>query len=306
MVAIPCITLILMGIRVLINRNFVSTPVRILILGIWLVCIISFGYMLHKGANMFAVKASVEEVVPLKINTDKALILRSTGKNDIDINQDEITINGQQLKDGKLIWPNTELIIVKSPTGSAFLERIAKAHGKTKTEAEQNASNIVSKVEVSDSSLLIDEWFEVKGDKPKFRNQRVKFYLNLPVGAKIYLHNSAEGILNDIKNVHDMLDEKMYGHVWEMTEYGLTCTDCSESEKVKYSIYYQEENEGNDLQGDESEQGKRIEKRIIKKISNGNIHIKDEEDEIIIDEGKIIVKEGDKKEVIEIKKDKNK
>jgi hypothetical protein len=91
--------------------------------------------------------------------------------------------------------------------------------------------------------LFVDNIVEINQTHPKFRNQRVKYYLKLPVGAKIFLDPTTESILYDVKNVHDMRDEKMVGHTWTMTEKGLECLDCTETEKLKNSIHFEVETE---------------------------------------------------------------
>ena len=294
-VGIPCLSLILLGIRVLINRTFMSTPFRILLLSLWIIAIILFSYTMRNGYKMFSSKANIEETIPLP-TSDKILTIKSSGKYDIEIDENEILINGHQLKNGKLVLPTARLNIVKSPTGKAFLEKVVRSNGNSRDDAENNAKQIISPITVSDSILFIDQWIEINNDKPKFRNQKVKYFLNLPIGAKIYLHSSSESLLYDIKNVHDMRDSKMYGHVWQMSEFGLTCIDCTEESKIKDNINYDED------RFDENDENGSNEKKIIKKIINGNIHIKDGNDEVYIKDGKIIVKEGNEEKVIIIDK----
>lgn len=241
-VAIPCLALLMLGIRLLLNRSFIPTPIRFLALGIWILSIMLLMYTSKQGYNMFAVKASIEETLPLSFN-NKTLVLTSSGKSDFQIEDDQVTINGHLLKDGKLILPSTRLEIVKSPTTSIMMERVIKSNGKNKEEAEAFAKQVSAKVALSDSVLFVDNIVEINEAHPKFRNQRVKYYLKLPVGAKIFLDPTAESILYDVKNVHDMRDEKMLGHTWMMTEKGLECLDCTEAEKSKNSIYFEEETE---------------------------------------------------------------
>lgn len=294
LVAIPCLSLIMLGIRVLINRSFITIPIRILSISVWILSIILLMYTSRQGYKMFASKASIEETIPVNIN-NKTLVLKSSGKSDFQIDEDNVTINGHTLKDGKLILPSTKVEIVKSPTAEIFMERVVKSNGKNKEEAETFAKQVVSKMEIKDSVLFIDNIIEINHDKPKYRNQRVKYYLNLPVGAKIFLDATSESLLYDVKNVHDMLDSKMMGHLWIMTEKGLECVDCTEEEKTKYSIHYDEEEDWGDEQA---------EKKIMKKIMRGNLHIKDGEDEVIIKDGKVIVREGKEEKVIELKETK--
>ena len=60
-----------------------------------------------------------------------------------------------------------------------------------------------------------------------YRGQDLKVTLRLPIGATVYLDESIENIMYDIRNVQDMYDGDMLGHLWEMTPEGLSCTDCT-------------------------------------------------------------------------------
>ena len=139
-------------------------------------------------------------------------------------------MNGQRMKEGKLVIPNTELNIKRSVTGDIYLLKLQKSNGGSDEMAHKLAKSILANVVTTDSSLFIDRLFQVLGERPLFRNQRVRYILFIPVGKKVYLSSNAKNLIYDIKNKHNMFDDYMVNHTWEMREDGLECTDCTENE----------------------------------------------------------------------------
>ncbi len=82
----------------------------------------------------------------------------------------------------------------------------------------------------------------------KYRAQKVKILLRVPVGGEMYLDKSLRKYIYDIDNVQNILDGDMLGRTWEMTSKGLSCVDCDGSEAsldgrgMEFSI----DDEGND------------------------------------------------------------
>lgn len=114
---------------------------------------------------------------------------------------------------------------VQRAAGNNFeLVQIASANGPTRKDALENARKIEYNLEQRDSVIMFSEYMPVKkGDK--FHGQEVKLILRIPVGKQIFLDESMESILYDLKNVTDTWDGNMGGHFWIMTEAGLKCTD---------------------------------------------------------------------------------
>jgi hypothetical protein len=56
----------------------------------------------------------------------------------------------------------------------------------------------------------------------RFRGQRVRLVLYLPVGQTLHIDPTAEPYLDDVANLDDAWDGAMGGRTWQMTSAGLT------------------------------------------------------------------------------------
>ncbi len=114
---------------------------------------------------------------------------------------------------------------VQKAVGDKFeLVQVISAQGSTEKVAVDNAREVVYNFEQKDSLLMFSDHFPIpKGTK--FRDQKVKLILKVPVGKSVYLDESMEDIIYDIENSTNTYDGDMGGHVWKMTEGGLICTD---------------------------------------------------------------------------------
>lgn len=56
--------------------------------------------------------------------------------------------------------------------------------------------------------------------------QEINLTLKIPNGTVVYLDESMEEIIYDIKNVHHMWDYDMLGYYWIMEDGELRCLDC--------------------------------------------------------------------------------
>ena len=111
-----------------------------------------------------------------------------------------------------------------SPTASLELKHAAS--GRNHSEARQRAQSFDYPTAQVGEELRLSEYFTVPKES-LYRGQDLKVTLRLPIGATVYLDESIENIMYHIRNVQDMYDGDMLGHLWEMTPEGLSCTDCT-------------------------------------------------------------------------------
>ena len=111
-----------------------------------------------------------------------------------------------------------------SPTASLELKHAAS--GRNHSEARQRAQSFDYPTAQVGEELRLSEYFTVPKES-LYRGQDLKVTLRLPIGATVCLDESIENIMYHIRNVQDMYDGDMLGHLWEMTPEGLSCTDCT-------------------------------------------------------------------------------
>ncbi|MDG2109535.1 MAG: PspC domain-containing protein [Schleiferiaceae bacterium] len=130
------------------------------------------------------------------------------------------------VEDELLHIENVRFNIEATSSSTASLELKHAASGRNHSEARQRAQSFDYPTTQEGEALRLSEYFTVPKES-LYRGQDLKVTLRLPIGATVYLDESIENIMYDIRNVEDMYDGDMLGHVWEMKPEGLSCTDCS-------------------------------------------------------------------------------
>jgi phage shock protein PspC (stress-responsive transcriptional regulator) len=130
------------------------------------------------------------------------------------------------VEDALLHIENVRFNIQATTSSTASLELKHAASGRNHSEARQRAQSFDYPTAQIGEELRLSEYFTVPKES-LYRGQDLKVTLRLPIGATVYLDESIENIIYDIRNVQDMYDGDMLGHLWEMTPEGLSCTDCT-------------------------------------------------------------------------------
>jgi len=130
------------------------------------------------------------------------------------------------VEDELLHIENVRFNIEATRSSTASLELKHAASGRNHSEARARAQSFDYPTAQEGEALRLSEYFTVPKES-LYRRQDLKVTMRLPVGATVYLDESIENIMYDIRNVQDMYDGDMLGHLWEMTPEGLSCTDCA-------------------------------------------------------------------------------
>lgn len=130
------------------------------------------------------------------------------------------------VEDELLHIENVRFNIEATTSSTASLELKHAASGRNHSEARQRAQSFDYPTAQEGKELRLSEYFTVPKES-LYRGQDLKATLRLPIGGTVYLDESIENIMYDIRNVQDMYDGDMLGHLWEMTPEGLYCKDCT-------------------------------------------------------------------------------
>ncbi|MCC6383846.1 MAG: PspC domain-containing protein [Bacteroidia bacterium] len=131
--------------------------------------------------------------------------------------------------DNESLIPGLVTLDIKKAMGDQFeLVQVNSARGLTEKQAYENARLIQYNMTQKDSLLSFSDYFPIT-KKTKYRSQRVRLILYVPVGKSVYLTEGTEELLDDLDNVADILDDDMPGHTWTMTEQGLKCLSCDQN-----------------------------------------------------------------------------
>lgn len=150
-----------LGVSLLTKENKFTASIWQTLLGLFLVGIIgSTVYGVRYGSN-FRRNGSVEKVQTYKLPANPILL--------------ELNDNGDSDN-----YNNTHLDLDGYDGTEAKLELEFRSQGRSRQDAEFNASNILYNVKQSDSSIVFDEDFMLSDKAPRFRGQNLRMQLYLP------------------------------------------------------------------------------------------------------------------------------
>lgn len=186
-----------------------SRPVRQGMLSAWLLAIIvAFSSMFYNVYQFREVGQTVKQEV-------------------LDVRSDTIIIRVDDLigKKYKSSGNRVQLDVVQQTGNDLELDVVKYARGRTESNAEEETGNIVDSYKVVGNTLLVSDRVLLKeGDRTRI--PQMELTLRLPVGKSVIFHESTRYIIHDIKNLQNVYDPQMAGHLFRMTEAGLKCMDC--------------------------------------------------------------------------------
>ncbi len=211
-IGIPVLKILVSGIQFLFN---IKTNNRFMNIGlsiIWFLGLIVGLTGLMQLSTDFSKQATVQ---------DRISIMQPTG-NTLIVDAEEIDSYDEDLS---ALFSSIALKIVKADSNEFELIKGLSARGRTIKEASARASAINFSMEQNDSLLRLNPLIHLNAND-RFRNQKIKLILKVPVGKTIYLSQDLENIHVEGRNEEHYWGDQMLGHHWQMGEKRLHCVDC--------------------------------------------------------------------------------
>lgn len=236
LVLIPVLMVIYSGVKIVFKLKQKNRLLKGIALGLWTIGLVLSIMTVYSVSKEFSQKAIEKNYTTLPINANYVTLSGTIPFDKFEEQDNEI--NGIRLGEWKVISQTDEKLnfgyakvdIVKSETDSfvIIVQRIAQ--GKTKKEASGRAQSISYNYNVTDSAIMFAPDFSISSNQ-KWRDQRVKVILKVPVGKTIFLDRSLKRTIYDIDNVTNTRDKDMLSRRWLMTAQGLKCVDCDGLDK---------------------------------------------------------------------------
>jgi phage shock protein C len=122
----------------------------------------------------------------------------------------------------RVYFDGIELDVEATERATPRLEWTATAEGGSRRAARARASSIAFGVQAdSTGTIQVSDVLSFPRAE-RFRGQRVRLVLYLPVGQTLHIDPTAEPYLDDVANLDDAWDGAMGGRTWQMTSAGLT------------------------------------------------------------------------------------
>ena len=267
--AIPLVTFLLLGLTLVSNKRIVGGSVWLTLLGLWIVGVIGATVGGVSYQRNFAKRGEVSEIgyyaAPRGTLTLDYNYLYDEENIDVDV-----SLAGYGLGD------------------SIKVEKIMRARGRSRADAEKNARDIKYSPQFRDSILVITEGPALAG-RMRFRDQEIDLTISVPYNKPFAMKRDFYHQLNDwdgnqqnIKkyNLHDADDITWNKLIWVMRrDSGLVCTNIplkyirsenSEGDQDGYSFEY---NDNSDLElGERGNYSKQFPVSDFKKVDIGGAY----------------------------------
>lgn len=235
LVAIPFFFLFMLGLRILSNNvKTLGKTANLSLLGIWLVALLLSIYFASRQFMHSAFSNSVTENYELiDVSSDtlniKLIDNEKLSANNILKYRWEMSSVLDENKQEKMYSNHIKLNVFPSDNEKVYLKIRKNSKGKSKSDALENAEEIVYDYNFSEKDILLNGYFLTEIDN-KFRDQKIEIDLFIPENQVVYLDKSTSSFLSGVKNTQNIYDKNMAKHYFKMTEDGFTCLDCEDME----------------------------------------------------------------------------
>jgi UDPglucose 6-dehydrogenase len=113
-----------------------------------------------------------------------------------------IILNNKILEKGQLALPFVEFNVNPTKESIMSVVQVKSSKGKKEIFAQKNADFIDAKYNIKNDTLFFENFFQISKPFAKFRNQKVIYNLNIPIGYKVHLNSS----LIDLNHFIDIED----------------------------------------------------------------------------------------------------
>ncbi len=227
----PLLLLVYFGLRIVFGIEPLNSGTR---KGLALVTLAGLVTLIVGGIQV------AQEFDDFGYHTTEQIVPTKNGMIALEIEQDSIyeqmsyyrDDNPWQIFNGESYFTRIDFDIRRAQTKRSYLMTKVSARGRSRDEARKNARSPQFKVKLDTGLIRSSSYFTIPEDG-LYRAQHIEMILYLAEGDTVYINDGMERLIYDINNVQNYWSQNMSGHFWTMTERGLFCTDCEESELIE-------------------------------------------------------------------------
>ncbi len=236
LVGIPFLMLFVLGLFILSSKSkILSRTAKFVFLGIWIIALLTAIYIgVKQGAEFAQDGSSIERKELVLLPTD-TLTVKMTS-NEILSDYDHFRHNSSFRKvldenDIAKFYSNDLRVNIKlSDSTESYVKVRKEANGRTRLVARENADKIEYDFVKSGNAISFNSYF-LTDIKTAFKNQEVRITLYIPKDQIIYLDETIRTFLDyRVETAQDIYRNDMGKHYFKMTDNGLECLDCDNSD----------------------------------------------------------------------------
>ncbi len=251
---IPFFFLFILGLKILVNNlKSIGMPVKLGLLGLWLISIFVISFLGIRQATERAFEGEAVETKTIPISSNDTLFLRMGGDNfygnDLDRDSDmEIKFNQEG---EKILYSRDVRLVIKSSRDSIGKIEITKqAEGKSYQVAKERASAIDYSTNFSNNTLTLDGYFTTPTSN-MFSDQKVMITVYLPQGTTLLAEENTASYHYNTGYYGDILLAGQEGHFVTIGYKETICKTCPIDED---EIDFEEEGDNDPFLNEENTQ----------------------------------------------------
>ena len=288
LIGIPFLMLFFLGLFIISSKSkAMSRTGKFVLLGIWIIALLASIYIgLRQGAE-FSRQGTVTETTSIYLEQIDTLTVKMSDENNFSSGETMRRKFGfryifDENDNEKFFYTNVRFDVKASDSTETYIKVRKKAQGRSRDLAKENASIIDYNFKMQDDKLLLNEYF-LTDTKFPFRDHELLVTMYIPKDKPVYFDESTRSFIKyNIGTTNDMYSRDLAGQYFIMTEEGLKCLDCTESEEGwKY-----EDNSDSDSEDNTNGVSVNINRDSLKIEINDN----GEKAEIKLDENGLIIK----------------
>ena len=228
---IPIIFLVMLAARLIFKKKVFYWPVSLSMIILWLLSIVGMTFVGVKVASYFSFAGSANKSFEIEKQDffniemeDTDNLHRFSGNYYLFQSDDE---------PDKSSWFDTKLEIKKSNDSVPRLRVKMHSRGKNRKDANKNAQETNFEFTQDGEDLVLDEGPSLSKNK-KYRAQRIELILYLPINQKFHLDSSVKDHLSNMDIVGDFWISELISEDLMMTEKGVRCLTCKQTEEHEY------------------------------------------------------------------------
>jgi phage shock protein PspC (stress-responsive transcriptional regulator) len=221
--AIPLLSLIYLGIRILFNFKSRSSVVSSVGAIVWVAALVVFIGALVLQIRSLTIREAVVETHSFTLpDNSKTLYLSSMPMLDSSfispgeaISVDDYWVGIE--KNGMTIFGRPKITLGKSETDYYELIIEKKSRGASKANAIQNAMNVKYSHNLKDTAIIFNPYFSLPIGG-KWRIQEVNIQLKIPQGNKVYISKELQDVLHQNQEICLCWPDELVGKTWIMRQ----------------------------------------------------------------------------------------
>ncbi len=285
---IPLLMLFFLGLFIISgDSKTISRTGKFVLLGIWLIALLSTIYLgLRQGAE-FAREGTVTEQKDMNLIDSDTLNIKVIDDRNFSGGDSMHSKFGfryvyDENDDRKFYYTDVRFDVRVSDSTETYLKVRKRGQGRNRNKAKENARRIHYDFKIKDNNLLLNDYF-LTDTRFSFIDKKLEVIIYVPKSKVVRFDESTKNFISyRIRTSNNMYNRNMADQLFVMTEDGLKCLDCEKNESENEWKYEDNSDVNNDDDDDDSDNDN--EKEVeVKKEAPQSEEVQSVKDSVTID-----------------------